>query len=185
MILTPKNLQQAGELLYGSRWQTDLAEALNTSSRTIRRWRAGGTIPDPVMPKIKTLLLEQGVSNKTFINEVFGDISSKTELQIVLPWIKEIIESAGCDYDRFVCLSRKINKIERLGDQFFENWLLTSPTNSLRLISDGIGQSPTVDIIFDGEESYEIRNSSFYLLIFPAIYSDYLIKKSETQTEEL
>ena len=34
-------LREAGEALYGPRWQTDLARDLNVSDRTMRRWAAG------------------------------------------------------------------------------------------------------------------------------------------------
>lgn len=34
-------LVEAGEALYGPRWQTDLARDLGVSDRTVRRWAAG------------------------------------------------------------------------------------------------------------------------------------------------
>lgn len=34
-------LHDAGEALYGSRWQTEIARALRVSDRTIRRWASG------------------------------------------------------------------------------------------------------------------------------------------------
>ncbi|KQY83734.1 hypothetical protein [Pelomonas sp. Root1444] len=34
-------LVEAGEALYGPRWQTDLANDLGVSDRTVRRWAAG------------------------------------------------------------------------------------------------------------------------------------------------
>lgn len=36
--LTPEQLRQAGELLYGTQWQTDLARAINVDSRRVRQW---------------------------------------------------------------------------------------------------------------------------------------------------
>lgn len=36
-----KILAECGEALYGPRWQTNLAEDLGVSDRTIRRWHAG------------------------------------------------------------------------------------------------------------------------------------------------
>lgn len=41
-------LPQVGEALWGSRWQTDMAEALSISDRTVRRWVAGERIPPGV-----------------------------------------------------------------------------------------------------------------------------------------
>lgn len=34
-------LAEAGEALYGPRWQSDLARDLDVSDRTMRRWAAG------------------------------------------------------------------------------------------------------------------------------------------------
>lgn len=34
-------LREAGEALYGPRWQTEIARALNVNDRTVRRWIAG------------------------------------------------------------------------------------------------------------------------------------------------
>jgi len=39
--VSSKLLRDAGEALYGARWQTDLARDLHVSDRTIRRWLAG------------------------------------------------------------------------------------------------------------------------------------------------
>lgn len=36
-------LVEAGEALYGPRWQSDLARDLAVSDRTVRRWAAGTT----------------------------------------------------------------------------------------------------------------------------------------------
>ena len=38
-------LTEAGRALYGSRWQTDLAQALGVNDRTVRRWVAGTESP--------------------------------------------------------------------------------------------------------------------------------------------
>lgn len=39
--MSNKLLRDAGEALYGPRWQTDLARALGVSDRTVRRWASG------------------------------------------------------------------------------------------------------------------------------------------------
>lgn len=36
--LTPEQLKQAGELLYGNQWQSDLARALQVDARRVRDW---------------------------------------------------------------------------------------------------------------------------------------------------
>lgn len=39
--MSSKLLRDAGEALYGPRWQSDLARDLNVSDRTMRRWLSG------------------------------------------------------------------------------------------------------------------------------------------------
>ena len=39
--MSSKLLRDAGEALYGPRWQSDLARDLQVSDRTIRRWVSG------------------------------------------------------------------------------------------------------------------------------------------------
>ena len=39
--MSSKLLRDAGEALYGPRWQSDLARDLHVSDRTVRRWIAG------------------------------------------------------------------------------------------------------------------------------------------------
>lgn len=39
--MTPSLLREAGEALYGPRWQCDLARDLGVADRTIRRWASG------------------------------------------------------------------------------------------------------------------------------------------------
>ena len=40
-------LRAAGEALYGPRWQSELARALDVSDRTMRRWAAGSDAMPP------------------------------------------------------------------------------------------------------------------------------------------
>lgn len=50
-------LIRVGEALYGSRWQTDLAEGLGVSSRTVRRWIAEPkTMPDGALADLRRLV---------------------------------------------------------------------------------------------------------------------------------
>lgn len=39
--MSSKLLRDAGEALYGPRWQSDLARDLHVADRTMRRWLAG------------------------------------------------------------------------------------------------------------------------------------------------
>lgn len=36
--MTPEQLKQAGELLFGNQWQSDLARALDVDARRVRDW---------------------------------------------------------------------------------------------------------------------------------------------------
>ncbi len=51
-------LVEAGEALYGPRWQTDLAHDLGVSDRTMRRWVVGSS-PVPVGLYVDLLRLTQ------------------------------------------------------------------------------------------------------------------------------
>lgn len=54
--MTPDQLRAAGEALFGPRWQSDLAHALQVNPRTIRRWAAGSwPVPDGAERRIREL----------------------------------------------------------------------------------------------------------------------------------
>jgi hypothetical protein len=56
---TPDLIRAAGEALFGSRWQTDLGDALGINRRTVQRWRAGQDEPRPaVWGKLLALVIE-------------------------------------------------------------------------------------------------------------------------------
>lgn len=58
--MTPHNLEQAGAVLFGPRWQTDLARALGVSDRTMRRWANGqNAVPDGLRAEILALFDER------------------------------------------------------------------------------------------------------------------------------
>jgi len=53
-------LTRCGEALYGPRWQTDLAEALDVDDRTVRRWISGATpVPQGVYADLMRLMQER------------------------------------------------------------------------------------------------------------------------------
>lgn len=55
-----KLLQDAGEALYGPRWQSELARELQVSDRTVRRWAAGATdVPSGVYLDLLRLVEER------------------------------------------------------------------------------------------------------------------------------
>jgi len=50
-------LHDAGEMLYGPRWQRDLARALGTSERQMRRYVAGEAAPPAdIGPRLRALI---------------------------------------------------------------------------------------------------------------------------------
>lgn len=53
----PCDLEQAGKVLYGDQWQSNLARSLGVDSRRIRQWMAGERKPQPgvVLDVIKLL----------------------------------------------------------------------------------------------------------------------------------
>jgi len=58
--MTPTLLRAAGELLYGSRWQSDLAEALGVSPRTVRHWASGARpVPDGAWDEVLRLVRDR------------------------------------------------------------------------------------------------------------------------------
>lgn len=62
-MATTNLLYDIGEALYGTRWQTDLANFLSVSDRTMRRWAADpNSVPAGVWPQ---LLLALEVHQKT------------------------------------------------------------------------------------------------------------------------
>ena len=53
----PSLLAECGELLFGQKWRVELAEALDVSERTVRRWAAGTSpVPNDVWNEINSLL---------------------------------------------------------------------------------------------------------------------------------
>jgi hypothetical protein len=68
--MTPDLLRAAGELLYGSRWQSDLGRALRASDRTVRRWSSGRhPVPPGVADDIIALLRDQKHSIDQFLTD--------------------------------------------------------------------------------------------------------------------
>lgn len=52
-------LRAAGEALYGSRWQSELAVTLDVADRTMRRWLAGQQMPEGVWAQLRGLLMRR------------------------------------------------------------------------------------------------------------------------------
>lgn len=61
--MKPDLLREAGECLYGPRWQSDLARDLRVSDRTVRRWDAGDNeIPAGVWADLRALIRERSLA---------------------------------------------------------------------------------------------------------------------------
>lgn len=60
----PALLEEAGQALYGERWQSEMARALGVKdSRRIREWMAGDrTIPPGIWPELAELLRQRGAA---------------------------------------------------------------------------------------------------------------------------
>lgn len=68
-------LRQAGEALYGERWQSELSRAIGVSDRTMRRWiSAPYEIPGGIWYDIQQLLLQRGVAIEKLGNEILRAI---------------------------------------------------------------------------------------------------------------
>lgn len=63
-------LAQCGEALWGTRWQTDLAEAVGVSDRTVRRWIAGERIPPGVFVDLMRIALERSAYLDSLADEM-------------------------------------------------------------------------------------------------------------------
>ncbi len=67
--MTPALLREAGEALYGPRWQSDLSRDLNVSDRTMRRWAAGEwDVPDKASRELHTLLVVRRMAISHLLN---------------------------------------------------------------------------------------------------------------------
>lgn len=64
-------LRRAGELLYGDRWQSDLARATGVADRTVRAWAAGERrIPPGVWTDIAGLLRQRQQDGLALLQEL-------------------------------------------------------------------------------------------------------------------
>jgi hypothetical protein len=61
--VTPQILREAGEALYGRRWQCELARELDVADRTVRRWAAGShPMPEGLSTELRGLLKSHGLA---------------------------------------------------------------------------------------------------------------------------
>lgn len=64
--MTSSLLREAGEALYGPRWQSEMARALDISNRTVRRWDEGSyPVPPGAWADLRALLKSRGLAMAT------------------------------------------------------------------------------------------------------------------------
>jgi hypothetical protein len=55
--MTPDQLAERGRVLFGPRWQSELARGLGVSDRTMRRWVSGSSaVPDGIVQKLEVMM---------------------------------------------------------------------------------------------------------------------------------
>jgi hypothetical protein len=81
--MTPEQLRQAGELLYGNQWQSDLARAIDVDSRRIRQWLSSQRpIPVGLWLEIIELLKKNSSDTATYADNLKATYDSfKVETQ--------------------------------------------------------------------------------------------------------
>lgn len=58
--MSPDQLQLAGQAMFGTQWQSELARALGVSVRTVQRWAAGVVaVPAHLVPDLQRLLADR------------------------------------------------------------------------------------------------------------------------------
>lgn len=72
--MTPEILQEISAALYGPHWQAiDLANDLEVSDRSVRRWIAGSApVPEGVVEDLHRLCMEQKDELESLIERAFG-----------------------------------------------------------------------------------------------------------------
>ena len=74
--MTIEQLQQAGRLLYGDQWQSNLARALDVDDRTVRRWASGESA---IKQSIANEIIELLKNNQSEINQFINQFINQTE----------------------------------------------------------------------------------------------------------
>jgi len=69
VIEEPFFLEQAGRALFGRNWQTELADALYVSDRSVRRWKKQGSIPQMVRGGLRMLLRRRLIRIQELLDE--------------------------------------------------------------------------------------------------------------------
>lgn len=73
--MTAEQLTRYARLLFGDRWQTQLAAALSLSERTIRLWVQRGVAPDRYVNQIHTILIDRMHEINSALDDIERDFS--------------------------------------------------------------------------------------------------------------
>jgi hypothetical protein len=84
--LNAEHLKRAGKVLFGERWQSDLARALDVNDRRVRAWVTGeGRIPPAIWSQIAKLLRKNSKESADLLSEFLriskGDADKALEAQ--------------------------------------------------------------------------------------------------------
>ena len=75
--MTPTDLQNAGQALYGRQWQTELARVLNVLPVRVRDWQAGRRpIPEWIWGKIADELIARSEAQKKIAHKIKQDVDT-------------------------------------------------------------------------------------------------------------
>lgn len=75
---SPDRLARVGVALFGSRWQSDMAQALGVTDRTVRRWAAGAPIDASTWGKLLSIMQER----RGILNELSHEIREVVDPQL-------------------------------------------------------------------------------------------------------
>lgn len=126
MINHRELIRQAGEALYGERWQSELSRAIKVSDRTMRRWVSDPyEIPGGVWNDIQGLLLARGVAIEKLRNEILRAIpdapTSMMQERQVTPTVsdRQVFSELNFDDGRLYTSGnvnrRKYDRLENIG----------------------------------------------------------------------
>ena len=72
-------VRRAGETLYGTAWQSELARSLGVTPRAVRHWMERKNAPRPdVLPKILLILKERQGQASLLIEEIDAIVGEKS-----------------------------------------------------------------------------------------------------------
>ena len=101
-MMNTEQLQQAGRLLYGDQWQSNLARSLSVDDRTVRRWVSGGSaIKQSIANDVMQLLKNNQHQINQFINQTESnmDIITKIKNAANINELCELLNEYENDFD--------------------------------------------------------------------------------------